>query len=151
MRPPGEAMPGQDGVPGFVARYQSVSLTLSSVNRASSSAWARGAQDNVLAGVPVGGAGDAVAVGGLQGADEPQDPGNHTVQRRCPPRPRPLGHLAVRADEVPSGAVVHCGHGERAMTAASLLQRTGHQGLAVLDGGPADRARSTGLPLEEGA
>jgi 3-mercaptopyruvate sulfurtransferase SseA len=37
------------------------------------------------------------------------------------------------------------------MTAASLLQRAGHQDLAVLDGGPADWAKATGLPLEEGA
>ena len=27
-----------------------------------------------------------------------------------------------------------CGHGERAMTAASLLQRAGHRGLAVIAG-----------------
>ncbi|WP_455358298.1 MBL fold metallo-hydrolase [Streptomyces sp. SYSU K21746] len=62
-----------------------------------------------------------------------------------------LGQLAARTDDVPSGAVVHCGHGERAMTAASLLQRAGHHGLAVLDGGPADWADATGRPLQEGA
>ncbi|NNN36030.1 rhodanese-like domain-containing protein, partial [Streptomyces sp. S3(2020)] len=62
-----------------------------------------------------------------------------------------LGQLAARSDEAPSGAVVACGHGERAMTAASLLARAGHDDLAVLDGGPADWARATGRPLEEGA
>ncbi|MEV0740531.1 MBL fold metallo-hydrolase [Streptomyces sp. NPDC050549] len=62
-----------------------------------------------------------------------------------------LGELTARADEAPSRAVVACGHGERAMTAASLLQRAGHQDLAVLDGGPADWAKATGHPLEAGA
>ncbi|MGI5379509.1 rhodanese-like domain-containing protein [Streptomyces sp. CA-251387] len=62
-----------------------------------------------------------------------------------------LGDLAARADEAPPGALVHCGHGERAMTAASLLQRAGHEGLAVLAGGPADWAEVTGRPLQEGA
>ncbi|WP_406263744.1 MBL fold metallo-hydrolase [Streptomyces sp. NBC_00191] len=62
-----------------------------------------------------------------------------------------LGDLEARADEAPDGAVVHCGHGERAMTAASLLQRAGHRDLAVLDGGPADWSKATGHPLEETA
>ncbi|MEU9244481.1 rhodanese-like domain-containing protein [Streptomyces sp. NPDC048385] len=62
-----------------------------------------------------------------------------------------LGDLPARTDQAPAGAVVHCGHGERAMTAASLLQRAGHQDLAVLAGGPHDWAKATGRPLEEGA
>jgi hydroxyacylglutathione hydrolase len=62
-----------------------------------------------------------------------------------------LGGLPRRTDEAPHGAVVACGHGERAMTAASLLQRAGHQDLAVLDGGPADWATATGRPLQESA
>ncbi|MFE7276140.1 rhodanese-like domain-containing protein [Streptomyces sp. NPDC057623] len=62
-----------------------------------------------------------------------------------------LGELAAHADDAPSGAVVHCGHGERAMTAASLLQRAGHHGLAVLTGGPDDWAKATGHALKEGA
>jgi hydroxyacylglutathione hydrolase len=37
------------------------------------------------------------------------------------------------------------------MTAASLLQRAGHQGLAVLAGGAGDWAAATGQSLEEGA
>ncbi|MET9513727.1 MBL fold metallo-hydrolase [Streptomyces sp. NPDC002994] len=62
-----------------------------------------------------------------------------------------LGDLTARCGDAPAGAVVACGHGERAMTAASLLQRAGHQGLAVLDGGPGDWSRATGRPLREGA
>jgi hydroxyacylglutathione hydrolase len=61
-----------------------------------------------------------------------------------------LGDLPARAPDVPSGAVVMCGHGERAMTAASLLQRAGHRGLAVLAGGAPDWAAATGQPLQEG-
>lgn len=61
-----------------------------------------------------------------------------------------LGDLAAREEEAPTGAVVACGHGERAMTAASLLQRAGHRGLAVLDGGPADWAKATGRSLQQG-
>ena len=62
-----------------------------------------------------------------------------------------LGDLSAQADQAPTGAVVHCGHGERAMTAASLLQRAGHRDLAVLAGGPDDWAEATGHPLVEGA
>ncbi|MGW8889560.1 MBL fold metallo-hydrolase [Streptomyces sp. NPDC055749] len=62
-----------------------------------------------------------------------------------------LGDLAARSDATPQNAVVACGHGERAMTAASLLQSAGHQNLAVLDGGPADWAKATGRTLEESA
>ncbi|KUO19738.1 MBL fold metallo-hydrolase [Streptomyces dysideae] len=62
-----------------------------------------------------------------------------------------LGDLSARTGEVPSGALVHCAHGERAMTAASLLQRAGHRGVAVLSGGPDDWAEATGRPLREGA
>lgn len=50
-----------------------------------------------------------------------------------------LGSLTERADAVPDGPMlVHCGHGERAMSAASLLQRAGHGDVAVLAGGPDD-------------
>lgn len=62
-----------------------------------------------------------------------------------------LGSLPTRAADVPQNTVVACGHGERAMTAASLLQRAGQEGLAVLDGGPEDWARATGRTLEERA
>jgi rhodanese-related sulfurtransferase len=62
-----------------------------------------------------------------------------------------LGDLTDHSDDVPQGAVVACGHGERAMTAASLLKRVGHNGLAVLDGGPADWSKATSRALKEGA
>jgi hydroxyacylglutathione hydrolase len=61
-----------------------------------------------------------------------------------------LGDLPARAQDAPAGAVVLCGHGERAMTAASLLQRAGHRGFAVLTGGAGDWADATGQPLREG-
>jgi rhodanese-related sulfurtransferase/glyoxylase-like metal-dependent hydrolase (beta-lactamase superfamily II) len=61
-----------------------------------------------------------------------------------------LGDLPGRAPDTPEGAVVMCGHGERAMTAASLLARAGHTGLAVLAGGAQDWAAATGRPLQEG-
>jgi hydroxyacylglutathione hydrolase len=61
-----------------------------------------------------------------------------------------LGDLPGRAQDAPGGAVVMCDHGERAMTAASVLQRAGHRGLAVLAGGARDWAAATGQPLQEG-
>ena len=62
-----------------------------------------------------------------------------------------LGALAATAPTVPHGAVVMCGHGERAMTAASLLRRAGHSGPAVPVGGVADWSAATGRPLGEGS
>jgi rhodanese-related sulfurtransferase len=63
-----------------------------------------------------------------------------------------LGDLSSRAAEVPYGPlVVMCGHGERAMGAASLLEQAGHRDLAVLAGGPDDWATATGRPLDTGA
>lgn len=61
-----------------------------------------------------------------------------------------LGALAGQAGAVPPGAVVMCGHGERAMTGASLLLRAGHRDLTVLAGGPGDWADATGRSLGEG-
>ena len=61
-----------------------------------------------------------------------------------------LGDLRGRAQDVPREAVVMCGHGERAMTAASMLQRAGHTGLSVLAGGALDWAAATGRPLQDG-
>jgi hydroxyacylglutathione hydrolase len=43
-----------------------------------------------------------------------------------------------------------CGHGERAMGAASLLARAGRTDLAVLDGGPGEWTDVTGRDLETG-
>ena len=49
----------------------------------------------------------------------------------------PLGQLAGREHQLPPGrpVVAYCGHGERAATAVSLLERSGHEALLNLDGG----------------
>ncbi|MFA9445778.1 rhodanese-like domain-containing protein [Egicoccus sp. AB-alg6-2] len=48
-----------------------------------------------------------------------------------------LGSLTATTEPVPTAPVlVHCGHGERAMSAASLLERAGHRDVAVLAGSP---------------
>ncbi len=60
-----------------------------------------------------------------------------------------LGAVAGRLSEIPAGpVVVMCGHGERAMSAASILTGAGHTGITVLDGGPLDWAHATGRALE---
>jgi hydroxyacylglutathione hydrolase len=61
-----------------------------------------------------------------------------------------LGDLPDHTTEAPAAPVVMCGHGERAMGAASLLERAGHRDLAVLIGGPDDWAKNTGQPLDTG-
>ena len=60
--------------------------------------------------------------------------------------------LPMKGDgEAGGGPVtVMCGHGERAMTAASLLTRHGHQDLTVAIGGPGDWAAAHGRALETG-
>ncbi|GAA3959959.1 MBL fold metallo-hydrolase [Actinoplanes auranticolor] len=61
-----------------------------------------------------------------------------------------LGGLPAGADRIaPEPTVVMCGHGERAMTAATLLQRAGHPAVSVLDGGAHGWAQATGTPLEQ--
>lgn len=48
-----------------------------------------------------------------------------------------LGALPERAADLPAGRVVaHCMHGQRSMTAASVLERVGHDDVAVFTGGP---------------
>lgn len=60
-----------------------------------------------------------------------------------------LGDLATGGADMPiEPTVVMCGHGERAMGAASLLERAGHGQVAVLDGGPEQWADATGQSLE---
>ena len=57
-----------------------------------------------------------------------------------------LGSLTERTDAVPTVPVLlHCGHGERAMSAASLLERAGHHDLAVLAGGPDELGNLTAV------
>lgn len=58
-----------------------------------------------------------------------------------------LGDLA--AATVPSGPLtVMCGHGERAMSGASILTAAGHVNVSVLAGGPQDWHTATGIELE---
>lgn len=60
-----------------------------------------------------------------------------------------LGDLAEHAREVGTGPVtVMCGHGERAMTAATFLQRQGLTDVSVLDGSAKDWAAAHGSALE---
>jgi hydroxyacylglutathione hydrolase len=59
-----------------------------------------------------------------------------------------LGSLADAFDAIPLGHVtVMCGHGERAMTGASILAAHGRTDVAVLAGGPDDWAAATGRSL----
>ena len=43
-----------------------------------------------------------------------------------------------------------CGHGERAMTAASLLERAGRRDLVAVAGGPPEWAAGSAAALEKG-
>ena len=50
---------------------------------------------------------------------------------------------------LPGGPLtVMCGHGERAMSGASMLERAGHRDVTVLTGGPDDWSRARGTALE---
>ena len=61
-----------------------------------------------------------------------------------------LGSVVVSAGAIPPGPLtIYCGHGERAMTAASLLEARGREKLAVLDGG-FDAWRDANQPLAIG-
>jgi rhodanese-related sulfurtransferase len=60
-----------------------------------------------------------------------------------------LGNL--EAGSLPNRSLaVHCAHGDRASTAASLLERAGRTDVTVMIGGPEDWAKGTGRPLEVG-
>jgi hydroxyacylglutathione hydrolase len=62
-----------------------------------------------------------------------------------------LGNLADLAADLPTGPVtVMCGHGERAATGASLLERASHSDVSILLGGPVDWAAATGGRLDTG-
>jgi glyoxylase-like metal-dependent hydrolase (beta-lactamase superfamily II)/rhodanese-related sulfurtransferase len=59
---------------------------------------------------------------------------------------------AIGSTPLPEGPlVVMCGHGERAASAASVLERLGRTGLRILAGGPDDWARTSHHALEVGA
>jgi rhodanese-related sulfurtransferase len=62
-----------------------------------------------------------------------------------------LGDLPDHTAAVPAEPVLMCGHGERAMGAASLLERAGHRDLTVLRGGPDEWAKATGQVLDTGS
>lgn len=55
-----------------------------------------------------------------------------------------IAHVALPAGPV----TLMCGHGERAMSAASILEANGARDVCVLAGGPEDWAKVTGLTLE---
>ena len=58
---------------------------------------------------------------------------------------------AVGAGSIAAGPVtVMCGHGERAMTAASMLTANGHRDVFVLDGGPDSWSAATSQELVTG-
>ena len=60
------------------------------------------------------------------------------------------GSLTTSTADVPPEALLMCGHGDRAATAASLLERAGHGDLAVLSGTPEDFAAARGSALATG-
>jgi len=65
---------------------------------------------------------------------------------------RELGLLSEATDQIPAGSItLMCGHGERAMSAASILERSGRSGLSVLIGGPAQWESHSGQSLIVGA
>jgi hydroxyacylglutathione hydrolase len=59
-----------------------------------------------------------------------------------------LGSLTTRLDAVPTGPItLMCGHGERAMTGASILAAAGRDDVSVMVGGPEDWAHAAGAEL----
>jgi hydroxyacylglutathione hydrolase len=61
-----------------------------------------------------------------------------------------LGGLAAQIDQVDAQTVLMCGHGERAMSAASLIERAGRGPVSVLLGGPDDWASAHRRTLDTG-
>jgi rhodanese-related sulfurtransferase len=61
-----------------------------------------------------------------------------------------LGQLTGSGDRFDDIEVAMCARGERAATAASILERAGRPGVAVAVGGPEDWAAGTGQPLATG-
>ena len=60
-----------------------------------------------------------------------------------------LGGLEDRTSGLPAGPLlVMCGHGQRAMTAASILERSGRTGLTVLNGTPNQLAGALSTTLK---
>ena len=62
-----------------------------------------------------------------------------------------LGALASAVATLPPGPVTAmCGHGQRAMTAASIIEQAGRHDVSVLAGGPSDWAAAHEISLETG-
>jgi rhodanese-related sulfurtransferase len=63
----------------------------------------------------------------------------------------PLGEVGPRAGDLPRGVplVAYCGHGERASSAASLLERAGLGPLVTMPGG-VGAWKEAGYPVEHG-
>jgi rhodanese-related sulfurtransferase len=61
-----------------------------------------------------------------------------------------LGALVTERVPARGPLTLMCGHGERAMSAASVLETQGHRELAVVVGGPAEWASATGRSLDTG-
>jgi rhodanese-related sulfurtransferase len=60
-----------------------------------------------------------------------------------------LGSLADSTTSLPDGPLtVMCGHGERAMSGASIIAAHGRSKVSVLRGGPAEWAAATGRAPE---
>jgi len=58
----------------------------------------------------------------------------------------------IDRQQIPDGPLtLYCGHGQRAATAASLLERAGVRALSVLLGGPQEWSEATGEPLQRSA
>jgi hydroxyacylglutathione hydrolase len=69
-------------------------------------------------------------------------PGAHLIE---------LGELSEHLDDLPRGpTAVMCGHGERAATGASLIERAGRSDVSIVIGGPGEWASATGHDLERG-
>jgi rhodanese-related sulfurtransferase len=81
--------------------------------------------------------------------DPPRDPTRHlgAAEKRGVVISN-TGSLCAELDAVPDGPItLLCGHGERAMTGASILAAAGRQDVSVLVGGSDDWARVAGTTL----
>jgi hydroxyacylglutathione hydrolase len=61
-----------------------------------------------------------------------------------------LGDVAAAVNTLPAELAVMCGHGERAVTAVSLLERAGRRDMAVVIGGPDEWRGETDNDLQRG-
>ncbi|MGH8927049.1 MAG: rhodanese-like domain-containing protein, partial [Acidimicrobiia bacterium] len=57
-----------------------------------------------------------------------------------------LGEIVDRSSELPGELVLHCGHGQRSMTAASVLQRSGRVDVAVTTASAGELTRAGPSP-----